>query len=98
MFFVAADHVHLKHCRRPVKWKTRMMDVVPASKQSLLLSCPGRQENATCGRNRPITKCFGQFQKSSGSRTVIVRAIPDLSIRLTVVIVVGAYNHHLSLQ
>src|SRR5262245_55785217 len=98
MFFVAADHVHLKHCRRPVERKNRMMDVVPASKQPLLFPCPGTQENAACRRNRSIAERFGQFQKRSGTGAVVVSAVPDLSVRLTVVIVVGAYDHDLSLQ
>ena len=98
MFFVAADHVHLKHGRRAVQWKKRMMDVVPASKQSLLFSCPGAQENAACWRDRPIAKCFGQLQKSGGPGTIIIRPVPDLAIGLAIVIVVRAYDHDLCLQ
>src|SRR5947207_15992715 len=75
-----------------------MADVKAATEQSFFFPRPCAQQNASRRRGGVVTEGFSQLQQSSGSRTVVVRAIPDLPESFALVIVVSADDHDFAFQ
>src|SRR5579862_9532875 len=75
-----------------------MANVIAAAKQSLLFSGPGAQQDTASWRIGAVTERLSQFQQGGSPGAVVVRAIPDLTGRFSVVIVMSAYNHDFILQ
>src|SRR5206468_3039890 len=94
VLFVAADHVHLQHRNGAAQLENGVTGIVAASEKSFLLTGPSTQKDAT-GEFCPVAEGFSDFQKSRSPRTVIVCTVPDLAIRLTIVIVVSTNDHDL---
>src|SRR5437870_618716 len=75
-----------------------MTYIVAAAEKALLLTRPRAQKDAASRLLRSISKRLRQFQQSGNSRSVIICAIPDLAVRLTIMIVVGADDHDFSFE
>ena len=96
MFFVAADHIHLKHRDRAIQGKARMADIVAAAQQTLLFSGPRTQQNASRRPRAALAKSFRQLEKRGCSRAIVICAVPNLSEGFPVVVVVRADDHDLA--
>src|SRR5438046_5098166 len=75
-----------------------MADVKAATEQSFFFPRPCAQQNASRRRGGVVTEGFSQLQQRSGSRTVVVRAIPDLPESFAIVIAVSADDHDFVFQ